>query len=273
MSTSAHIPPTAPASNPADVVQVQRVPWSVLGPEFIATWGYARGKPMPEHVEIMGQTGSGKSWFEVIILLQRQRARGAHIVVIATKPADETLVATGWPIITSWPPPDPRETAHIFWIPSTNLDQSGQLEQARKIYDLLVKLWRPGANIIVVYDEVAYIVDDLNFPRQGAPLRTTVARYYREGRGQGITQVASTQRPQGVIRQVHSESQWVVGFAPADDDDGERMAQVFGGKRTYLPILKSLDREKYEFLIKHRITGKIYISWIDIPMPAAPKRR
>lgn len=270
--TSTPIPPS-PTAPDADVLAVRRVPWSQLGPEFIAKWGYARGKPMPEHVEVMGQTGSGKSRFVVTILLQRQRARGSHIVVIATKGADETLSETGWPIITVWPPDDPRQTAHIYWIPSTGLDEAGQIEQARQIYALLTQLWKPGANIIVVYDEVAYLVDDLNFPRQGAPLRTTIAKYYREGRSLGITEVASTQRPQGVIRQVHSESQWVVGFAPTDEEDGERMAQVFGSRKKYLPILQSLDRENFEFLILHRITGKLYISWLDVPIPAPPTPR
>ena len=51
------------------------------------------------------------------------------------------------------------------------------------------------------------------------------------------------------------------------------MAQVLGGKKTYMPILKTLNREKYEFLIVHGLTGRMYISWIDHPLPEPPKQR
>jgi hypothetical protein len=265
-------PTTPPATRPSDpVVEVERVPWSVLGPEFIRTWGYARGKPMPEHVEILGQTGSGKSWFETCILVQRLIGRGSHIVVVATKPADETLVATGWPVVDKYPHNDPRETAIIYWPQAAGLTQTGQQEQAYKILDLLNKLWKPNANVIIVFDEIAYLCNDLNSP--SAPLKVALAKYYREGRGLGITIVASTQRPQGVIRQMHSESSWTVCFAPKDEEDAERMAQVLGGKKTYLPILKMLNREKYEFLIVHGMTNKMYISWIDHPIPESPHPR
>ncbi len=263
---SAHSPSTGPDS---DVPAVERIPWSILGPEFIRTWGYARGTAMPEHVEILGQTGSGKSFFEACILLQRQRARGSHIIVIATKPADETMLATGWPVITKYPPDDPRISAVIFWPQAAGLSKAGQRQQAEAIQSLLEKLWRPNANVIVVFDEIAYVVNDLNHP--DTPFKIMVAKYYREGRGLGITIVASTQRPQGVIRQVHSESGWTVCFAPKDEEDAERMAQVLGGKKTYLPILKTLNREKYEFLIVHGLTGKMYISWIDHPLPPPVK--
>jgi hypothetical protein len=265
-------PITSPATRPSDPVpEVERVPWSILGPQFIAKWGYARGKPMPEHVEILGQTGSGKSYFETCILLQRLLGRGSHIVVVATKPADETLAATGWPVITKWPHNDPRETAVIYWPQSAGLSKAGQVEQAYKILDLMNKLWKPDANVIIVFDEIAYLTNDLQ--EVESSMRTAVAKYYREGRGLGITIVASTQRPQGVPRQMHSESGWTVCFAPKDEEDAERMAQVLGGKRTYLPILKTLNREKYEFLIVHGMTNQMYISWVDHPLPKSPSPR
>jgi DNA helicase HerA-like ATPase len=264
-STSTTSSPTAPVSDP-ETVAVERVPWSILGPEFIRSWGYPRGEQSPEHIEIMGQTGSGKSYFETFILLQRQRARKSHIVVIATKPADRTLLETGWPVVSEYPPRDPRETAVIYWPHASGLDSAGQREQARKIFRLLQTLWHPDANIIVVFDEIAYVCTDLNYPPD-IPMKTAVMKYLREGRALGITVVASTQRPQGVPRQMHSESGWTVCFAPKDEEDAERMAQVLGGKKTYMPILRTLNREAYEFLIVHGLTGKMYISWIDEPMP------
>jgi hypothetical protein len=117
---------------------------------------------MPEHVEILGQTGSGKSYFETCILLQRLIGRGSHIIVVATKPADETLLKTGWPVVDKYPHDDPRETAIIYWPQAAGLTKAGQAEQAYKIMELLNKLWKPNANVIIVFDEIAYLHNDLN---------------------------------------------------------------------------------------------------------------
>lgn len=261
--------PTAPASEvrtTPEGQEVECVPWSQLGPWFIAAWGYPRGEQSPEHVDVLGQTGSGKSYWMTYVLRQRQIARKSHIVVIATKPADKTLLGTGWPVTQQYPPRDPRETAVIFWPAASGLDAAGMRAQAQKIYKLLQTLWHPDANIIVVFDEIAYVVNDLNFPPD-IPMKAAVTKYLREGRALGITVVASTQRPQGVPRQMHSESSWTVCFAPKDEEDAERMAQVLGGKKTYMPILRLLNRERYEFLIVHGLTGQMYISWLDEPMP------
>lgn len=247
------IPPTSRAT-PRTALEAERVDWAELGPHFLAAWGYPRGKRMPEHLEILGQTGSGKSYFERSILTERARARGSHIVVIATKPADDTLTAAGWPVITDWPPPYGKNQV-IFWAKAKGLGVQGRAEQRRKIAELMERLWVPKSNRIIVFDEIAYIDSDLG-------LRIPLTRYYREGRALGITIVATTQRPQGVPRYMHSESAWSIFFAPKDEDDAERMAQVAGSKRGYMPILMELDRTKYEFLMVRNLTGERYISSI-----------
>jgi hypothetical protein len=234
----------------------ERVPWEQLGPHFMEAWGYPRGKRMPEHLEILGQTGSGKSFFERTILVERARVRGSHIVVIATKPADATLAGIGWPIITKWPPGYGQNQV-IFWAKAKGLDRAGLAEQRARVANLLNRLWVPESNRVVAFDEIAYVDGDLG-------LRSHLVRYYRESRALGITIVASTQRPQGVPRYMHSESGWSVFFAPKDEDDAERMAQVAGSKRIYVPILMELDRSKFEFLMVRNLTGERYISAITV---------
>ncbi len=244
----------------------ERVPWSQLGPHFLHEWGYptraGRRKREPEHVEVMGSTGSGKSYFVRMILLERARARGSHIVAVVTKPDDETITGIGWPIIESWPP-DYGKNRVIFWPKSKGISKAGREVQKAKILDLLNKLWVAKSNTIIYFDEIAYVSRDLG-------LNLEVEKYFREGRTLGITVLATTQRPQGVTRYMHSESSWTICFAPKDDADAERMAEVLGSKRLYMPILRMLDRTKYEFLIVHNLTNKMYISWIDRP---AKKRR
>jgi hypothetical protein len=253
-------PRTVRQPEPA-VPEPERQPWSVLGPHFLHEWGYptkaGRRKRMPEHVEILGMNGSGKSFWVTTILRARAQARGSHIVVVFTKPDDDTLTDLGWPMIDYWPP-DYGKNHVVFAAKSTGISKAGREQQKVKILALLNKLWVPKSNTIIYFDEVAYVSRDLG-------LNLEVEKYFREGRALGITVVATTQRPQGVTRYMHSESSWTVCFAPKDDADAERMAEVLGSKRIYMPILKLLDRTKYEFLIVHNLTGKMYISWIDAP--------
>lgn len=238
-----------------------RVPWSELGPDFLEAWGFPGGRWMPEHLEILGPTGSGKSYFLKTILAERARLRGSHIVIIATKPADATIKSLNWPIVTSWPPSkgwrDRRKTAQcVFWAKAGGLSKEGRARQREAIADLLSQLWKPDSNIIVVFDEIAYVQHELD-------MKTTLETYLREGRTMGITVVAGTQRPQGITRYMHSESSWSVFFAPKDEEDAERMAQVAGNKLYYRRVLAELNRKNHEFLLVHNLSNECVISWID----------
>lgn len=210
---------------------------------------------MPEHLEILGPTGSGKSYFEKTILEARAKIRQSHVVIVATKPADDTLKSLGWPIIEDWPPDDHRHKQHIYWAKAKGLTKESREIQKEQVEHLMSELWRPKANIIVAFDEIAYIEQELQ-------LRTSIQTYYREARGMGITLVASTQRPQGVSRYVHSESSWSVFFAPKDAEDAKRMAQVAGNEKYYRDVLMTLDGNEREFLIVHNRTKKAFISHI-----------
>jgi hypothetical protein len=237
--------------------QPVRVGWDDgLGEEFIRTWGRPRGKNMPEHVSIYGQTGSGKSYFERWILQERARRRGSHVVILATKPADKTLSSMGWPVVTDWPPGYGQDQV-IYWArqPGKPGDPEGLVAQQHAVRHLLDELWQPDANVVLAVDELAYVVEDLR-------LRSIATRYYREGRALGITIVATTQRPAGVVRQMHSEAGWRVAFAPTDEDDAKRLAEVLGNRRYYSEVLAELNREKFEFLLQRKLTGESYISSI-----------
>ena len=255
--------------------------WELLGPDFMEAWGYPDGKFKPEHLAIYGQTGRGKSFFEAYILKERARLRGSRIVVIATKPADKTLTALGWPVVSSWPPETgwSKKRDHyrtcIFWAKAKGLGPDAQKRQAAQVRDVLEQLWVPDSNTIVVFDEIAYIEQELG-------LKTVTGRYLREGRALGITVVATTQRPANVSRGMHSETTWSVFFAPKDEEDAERLAQIAGNKLYFKRALAELDATNYEFLLVHNFTGEYVISslpkkpapiQISLPQKEAPKRR
>lgn len=243
--------------------QPVRQDWRELGPEFIAAWGRPRGKVQPEHFTIYGPSGSGKSTLEAWSLNARCDARQSHAVIVATKKQDSTLSEMGWPIIEKWPP-DYGKTRTIFWARG-GLSDSQQDEQRRRLHAMMNQIWVPNSNIIVAWDELPYLCADLN-------LRRPVTTFYREGRGNGITNVAVLQRPTDVTRYVHSEAAWVAAFPSEDEDDRERVAEVFGNRRYYRDVLDDLDREQREFLIRRKVTGETYISHLPADM-ARPRRR
>jgi nucleoside-triphosphatase THEP1 len=253
----------------AEIAQLPRVPWSAIKDEFITSWGYTpEGKFQPEHIEILGPTGSGKTYAEATLLRERVRRRNSAVIFIATKQVDETILLLGWPIVDDW-----REvTKHrqvIFWPQSDLQGEAWEEYVERKIYGLLAKLWASKAKVVLVFDEFA-TAEDLS-----RRLRILIKRYWREGRSGGITIVAMKQRPQGTQRDMHSETAWILAFQPKDEDDGIRVAQVMGSRRAWLPVLMNgLDAEAHEFVLLNTRTKAAVITWIDTPLrPAAPPRR
>jgi hypothetical protein len=189
--------------------------------------------------------------------------RNSPAIIIATKPADSTLQKLGWPIVDN-----PREALKhrqvIFWPRTSAIGRERRAEQNAAIYDLLSSLWRPNANTIIAFDEIAY-AESLS-----PDMRDTIEMYWREGRSQGITVVGMKQRPQGANRHMSSETYWTVAYPPKDQDDKERFAELFGARSTWMPVLETLDANRREFLIRHSRTGTAYVSWIDIPLTPIP---
>lgn len=251
-----------------DIVMPERIPWSVLGPHFQSDWGLFDPKhPQPEHVEVLGPNGSGKTYLLGTIMGDRAQARGTAAVCVATKPADATLLQLGWPIVDDWNGVRKNRQC-IFW-PHTKLTGSARKKyQERKISDLMNRLWRPEAHVMVQFDETGYI-ESLS-----RDLRELVQMFWREGRSQDITVLAGKQRPQGTLREMHSESWWTFGFPPGDEADLERFAELFGPKRMWMEVLRNLDPERREFLVKHSRTKATYISWVDTVLkPIVPSQR
>lgn len=251
-----------------------RQPWSAIGQEFVENWGKLDpANPTPEDVEVLGTKGSGKTLWMCKAVQERMIARHTPTIIMQSKPADDTVMRLGWPVIADGNIQKvQRERWAIYW-PNTNATgQHRKLYQADKFRDLLDALWRPNSNTLLVWDDVGYI--ESLYTTDGQSLGDIMEMYLREGRSSGITNVLLKQRPQGSRRVMHSETQWTVAFAPKDEDDRDRFAQIFGNKKRYVEVFKTMDASKHEFLIKHFATQSETISWIDTPLNpvARPKR-
>lgn len=261
------MPPTSPRTGLPTLdepFELERVPWSILGHEFIASWGQPRGKLMPEHLEVVGPTGSGKSYLLVDSVRERVRRRKSSAIYVATKAADDTIGALGWPIEQTWRGVR-RHDQCVYWPRTKLIGEKRKQFQAERVGDLLARLWQPHANTVIIFDEFAYLEG------LGADMRAVLQMYLREGRSHGLTVVAGKQRIQGVQRDMHSETDWKFAFKMNDREDNERLAELLGERKLYLPIIDTLDREKHEFIVQHKMTGTQYISWVDSPLSPKPK--
>lgn len=232
---------------------LQTIPWHELEPEFIKSWGRPNGKVEAEHISIVGPTGSGKSKFQTYVAKKRAEQRGSHVMIIATKPADSTLKQMHWPITSKWPPEYGKHEQFILWPKAGRDERDARIHQRDMIKEALQSIWTENANTIVVFDEIAYIEQELG-------LKVLIERYWREGRSLGISIVATTQRPRNVTRYMWSESTWLVGFPPNDEDEAKRVAEILGGRRAYTEELLRLKR--HQFILINRREKEAFISKI-----------
>jgi len=245
---------------------IPKIPWSEIGQEFVENWGRLDpAKPTPEDVEVLGTKGSGKTLWAAKAMQERVLARHTPTIIMQSKPADDTIMQLGWPLVTDG---DVRKAQKLRWCiywPQTNATgQARKLYQADMFRNLLDALWRPGSNTVLAWDDVGYIESLWTSDKQS--LGDMMEMYLREGRSSGITNVLLKQRPQGSRRVMHSETQWTAAFAPKDEDDRERFAQIFGNKKRYVEVFKRMDPSRHEFLFKHFATQSEVISWVDTPL-------
>ena len=251
-------------SSEPEPMDLPRAPWSAIRDEFIASWGYPDGRFDPEHMEILGPSGSGKTYAEATFLQERVRRRGSAVIFVATKPVDKTIMSLGWPVVTDFKQlmrhfeRDERQV--IFWPRTEQLGKAWTAYMAAKIEDLLSRLWRAKMKVILVFDEIA-TSEGLSID-----VREIIKRFWREARSVGITMIAMKQRPQGIQRDMHSETAWIAAFKPKDEEDAKRVAEIMGSKRTWMPTLMNLSRDAHEFVLLHVPTGDAVITWIDTPL-------
>lgn len=249
--------------------QIERVPWSRLGPEFARAWGRADPhNPQPEDIEILGMKGSGKTHLLCTILQERAIVRDTAEVLVVTKQQDDIFASLGWPIVS-----DAREALKfgkhrqvIFWPQTSRLGAERRAFINAQVYEFLSRGWVKDANAVYAWDEIAF-VESLS-----PEVKDLVGMYWREARSMGISLAALKQRPQGVQRDMHSETQWTAAFRPKDQLDAERFAELFGPKREWLPVFEQMDPDNHEFLIRHARSRMAYVSWVDRPIPPMPKR-
>ena len=245
------------------------VPWSQLGEDFISTWGHdEKGKLRGEHMEVMGQSGSGKSYAIATLFQQRAQRWGTGEIAVITKNTDDSMPLLGWPVVASWTEARKYRWS-LFWPQTKDKGEEREAYHEKVVYELLASLWPdPGeqANVVLYFDEVRYLE---SLSRR---VRKMIRMYWREGRSHGISICAGAQRPLEMVRDQHSESRWKLVFPPADEGDMERFAEMLGPHKDWEPVLRSLDQTAHQFVLRNTFTKDTFITWIDRDLHPLPSQ-
>jgi hypothetical protein len=216
-----------------------------------------------EHVAIVGQTGSGKSVLalslcKIIGSRPGRDRRPARVVILGTKPRDETLSSLGWPVIKKWPPAYGQEHC-IVWPRggSASKETANQRAVFRPLLDII---YQEGGQTVEI-DEAAYFEEP---PPDGLGLRGIMVKIWTNARSNKLTLVACTQRPRHVTLSMWTEPSWIFIFAPDDLDDLKRVAELSGARDAVLELASQLG--PHEFICVRRQRGRgqtgkaIYVS-------------
>jgi energy-coupling factor transporter ATP-binding protein EcfA2 len=223
---------------------------------------FARNHRQGEHVSIVGQTGSGKTVLglnlcKIVGARKGQDGRPSRVVVLGTKPRDDTLSSLGWPVIKKWPPAYGQEHA-VVW-PRVQKDPSTRARQQRAVFrPLLNAIYAEGGQTVFI-DEASDFERSLP---EGMGLSSTMEQYWGGARSLKLTLIAGTQRPRHVTRSMWAEPSWLFIFAPDDDDDLRRVAEMSGARTQVMDIAQELGAHEFLCIRRKRSEDlkKLYVS-------------
>jgi hypothetical protein len=210
---------------------------------------------------LLGKTGSGKTTLALELIRQRIERKGAYALALGTKARDETLRATGWPVIRSWPPTYAQlQTHHVIFWPPYSRPSTARRTTAGPVSHMLDEVMLEGGWTVFV-DEMAYLVETLG-------LRHVLDEYWNGARSSGLSLIAGTQRPYWLSRAAASQIDWAVSFFISDAEDRTRAARILGGAH-FADAIAGL--RGHQFLVVRTTTGRGVIT--ELPARAAHRRR
>lgn len=200
-----------------------------------------------QHIGIIGPTGQGKTTFSLAILSDRK-----YVVALGTKPKDKTLnrfaAEHGYQRFQTWESwRDPRlYPRRLLWPDASSLYSA--LRQRGVFRRALDSIYRQG-NWTLYIDELWYIIHQLK-------LEPEIRVYLMQSRSNGVSLVATTQRPAFVPLEVYDQSSWLVFFRDNDETNLKRMAGIsWLSKNLVQSIVARLD--EFQALVINTRTGEM----------------
>lgn len=205
-----------------------------------------------EHVTLIGPTGRGKT--ELLIELIRPHA---WVVFLSTKKVDRTITPLremGYRVIRTGrelnPEIDNRFIVSPHW--PSNWDAERQDAYHRQVFNnVLHRAFRQTGWLIVI-DELEYIYNHLK-------ITASLNRLYTQGRSQGNSVFAGTQRPRNVTLHAYEQARHLFIWTQSDLSNVQRAAELTGvNKREVIGIVRSLG--PHDVLYVDTISGEKFIT-------------
>lgn len=185
-----------------------------------------------QHVGVIGPTGCGKT-FAVRDLLALRR----YVVAFATKSKDKTLDGYTFVKRDSWPP-EWHQRQILLWKKPARLGDFS--EQQKVFYFALADIYKRGG-FTVYFDDLYFLVQTLG-------LKKPLQMFYTQVRSQGVSIIASMQRPSWVIDEALSQTHFLLIFRIHGKLDIEKLAAA--AECQVAELKKYLQQlQPYEFII------------------------
>lgn len=178
-----------------------------------------------EHVAVIGDTGTGKTYLLAKGLLRLRR----FVVVLKTKPdPDDADKWRGFKEIRRAKGMDNERYSRFLLVPEYR-------RQAIEGYEMLERVWRQGGWTVVI-DEGWYA--------EKIGLKETIERALTQGRSKGISVVYGQQRPVTTSRFVISQATHVFTFR-VEGRDAKTIAESTSPR--ILPVIETLTRHEFAY--------------------------
>ncbi len=217
------------SSSPATTIP--RVSWETFRQEH---WRWRAG----EHVTLIGPTESGKTTLALAIIEDRR-----YVLALATKPRDKTMDALvhrrGWRLVRKWaqmPNVLGRACRVVLWPKYRSPDD--EAAQAVEIATAMREAFAEGGWCLFI-DELWYIEKKLGCSR-------LVETWYTQGRSNGLSVLAGTQRPAHVTLLAYDQPKHVFFWRDNDERNLKRISGLNG-------LNSRLIRETVATLPQHHV--------------------
>lgn len=206
-----------------------------FGPEF---------KP-GQHMAIIAPTGSGKTTFLCGVLGLRR-----YVLAFDPKGGDETLAATGYPRLPSWPPP--RKVYRDIANGKPARFRVGPMVETREDLPRLKAVHK--AALGGVFDQKGWTVAIDEFQIMAHPrmmnLGTEAETLLISARSKKISVITLFQAPRWVPRAAADQADWVAVALTRDIDVVNRLAEMLGRPKAEVRgAVAGLGRREFSWLV------------------------
>lgn len=195
------------------------------------------------HHSIVGLTGSGKSFLAINGLL-KPLAKRDRVLIVDCKRNDKLVKSVGKPC-TELPPKTwytRKREDYDSWHRLIVHDQFEHRDKAKlQVFNALRRVYHEG-DWIVYFDEVQDI-GGLRQPNLGLSMH--LDEFYRKGRSNGLSVLATTQAPRHVPTSFYDQCSFAWIGRIADEDKQKRLREIGGLPKDALQAVMSLKRREW----------------------------